>query len=361
MHLKSILPDHLILWLEPGDRTMLPTSIVSQLKTGLLAGPGAQKYWRSLQLQYPSIHWQLLSGESLEQQMISCNTDRLWWYRPHAVTYHWDPYIFYQLTAGLDAILTLAIEEASNDSPGIALNPFNRLGTRTSPFNVWRPLGLGLISKEWIRKITVDQISQDFSATFPAEWDVAGIPQRSLNPIPGKRALFLDRDGVLNKRLPADYVKHPGEFEWLPNTWKAVRRLSTRFDYVFIVTNQQGIGKGLMSSDDLDVIHMQMLDALRNSKARVDGIYHCAGLSFENPPCRKPNTGMAWEAKTAFPDFSWSRSWMAGDAISDLIFGLRLGMQTAAIMEHANQKVAMLSDRISPDLYAFARSFKDLI
>ena len=358
MHLKSSLPDTLFLWLEPGDKPMLPTSLVSHLKTVVLNGPGVAKYRSSLPQQYPSITWKVLATDPVERNFTSDTPRYIWWYRPHLATYHWDPYIFYQLKDGLHADLTLAVEEVPGEMPHIALNPFNRLVPDSSHFNGWQILRLGLISKDLVKSHQSVLMSQELSTSWPATWDVAGLPQRSLNPIYDKSAVFIDRDGVLNHRLPGDYVKKPEEFEWLPNTWKAVRRLSTRFDYLFIVTNQQGVGKGLMSGADLDVIHMQMLEELQNSKARVDGIYQCIGLSFENPPCRKPNTGMAWEAKEAFPDFSWSRSWMAGDTLSDLTFGLRLGMRVGAIMDHANSGEALLADRVCPDLYAFARSFK---
>jgi histidinol-phosphate phosphatase family protein len=93
------------------------------------------------------------------------------------------------------------------------------------------------------------------------------------NEIDGSWTLFLDRDGVINRKLPNDYVKHLSEFEFLPEVLKALKALSLRFETIVVVTNQQGIGKGLMTEEELLVIHQHMVAQVFEHDGRIDGIY----------------------------------------------------------------------------------------
>jgi len=141
----------------------------------------------------------------------------------------------------------------------------------------------------------------------------------------------LDRDGVINRKLEGDYVKTPEEFEILPNVGEALGILSTMFGRIVIVTNQQGIGKELMTHDDLSKIHEKMIDQLSYDGARIDEIYYCPDLDYENSPNRKPNPGMAFRAKGDFPEIDFRKSIMIGDSSSDIEFGNKLKMITIRI------------------------------
>jgi histidinol-phosphate phosphatase family protein len=144
--------------------------------------------------------------------------------------------------------------------------------------------------------------------------------------------LFLDRDGVINVHLVDDYVKTWEEFAFMPNTQASIAQLRTIFKYIFVVTNQQGIGKGLMSEADLAHIHQNMSAdlALYNptSLPIIDKIYHCPSLKSSNDICRKPHIGMALQAQKEFPDVDFQKSLMIGDSISDMEFGKNAGMLT---------------------------------
>ena len=85
--------------------------------------------------------------------------------------------------------------------------------------------------------------------------------------------LFLDRDGVINVKLDERYVQNPTEFEFIPGAEKAIALLSTIFKRILIVTNQQGIGKGLMTENDLNFLHDYMITVLAKSKGRIDKVY----------------------------------------------------------------------------------------
>ena len=138
--------------------------------------------------------------------------------------------------------------------------------------------------------------------------------------------LFLDRDGVINKKLDGDYVKTIDEFEFLPNALEAIQVFSNRFHKIVIVTNQQGISKRLMTEDDLHKVHQHLLQEVHNNGGRIDAIFHAPQLAEENSIMRKPNIGMALQAKEEFPSIDFKKSIMAGDSISDIEFALNANM-----------------------------------
>lgn len=142
--------------------------------------------------------------------------------------------------------------------------------------------------------------------------------------------LFLDRDGVINKHIPDGYVKNWDEFEFLPGVLEAFEILSVYFKTIVIVTNQRGVGKRLMTEDELINIHERMTSEIRQYGGRIDKIYYCTDINMDNPN-RKPNSGMALQAKNDFPCIEFKESIMIGDGQSDIEFGNRLGMKTVLI------------------------------
>jgi len=147
----------------------------------------------------------------------------------------------------------------------------------------------------------------------------------------GDWTLFLDRDGVINRRLIDDYVKKPEEFEFLPKVLESIAIFSKIFKHIFIVTNQQGIGKGLMSEADLEIIHRKMIQEIETKGGRIDKVYYCPDLASSNSKNRKPEIGMALQAQKDFPDIDFSKSLMVGDSKGDIKFGKNAGMITVFI------------------------------
>lgn len=143
--------------------------------------------------------------------------------------------------------------------------------------------------------------------------------------------LFLDRDGVINQRLIGDYVKRPEELILLPEVGKAIFLLNQWFRKIVLVTNQQGIGKGLMTVEDLNNIHEALRKQLVQRGAVIHDIQYCPDLADQQPNCRKPNGAMALAAQAKDPDIDFKRSVMVGDMPSDIEFGNRLGMTTVLI------------------------------
>ena len=140
--------------------------------------------------------------------------------------------------------------------------------------------------------------------------------------------LFLDRDGVINKKIPHDYVKTIPEFIFLDGVCEAIEKCSQVFKYIIMVTNQQGIGKGLMTDNDLSVIHEYMQKKLNY---RIHKIYYAPQLEIEQSEMRKPAIGMALQAQKDLPDIDFAKSVMVGDSSSDMLFGKNAGMKTVFI------------------------------
>ncbi len=137
--------------------------------------------------------------------------------------------------------------------------------------------------------------------------------------------LFLDRDGVINEKRENDYIKNWSEFSFTYRARESLAILSTLFDKIIIVTNQRGVGRGLMKEIDLQYIHERMLEEVNISAGRIDKIYYCTDV-LNNSEFRKPNIGMAIRAKLDFPSIDFKKSVMIGDSLSDMHFGRKLGM-----------------------------------
>lgn len=169
--------------------------------------------------------------------------------------------------------------------------------------------------------------------------------------------LFLDRDGVINRRLTNDYVKSPDEFELIPGVAKALKDLSKRFGRIIVASNQQGIGKGLMTETDLEKVHEKMLSLISNAGGRIDAVFFASSLAHEQSIMRKPNIGMGLAARKKFPEIHFKHSIMAGDSIGDVQFGKRLGMKTVLIGDAISiaKMHPKLVDYHFPDLYSFSK------
>ncbi len=135
------------------------------------------------------------------------------------------------------------------------------------------------------------------------------------NVVPKGAAVFVDRDGTLNEDM--GYVTTPEQFILIEGVPEAIARLNQLGIYVFIVTNQSAIGRGLMTPRELDLIHAKFLDHLQPFGGYVDGLFYCPHHPEEGCMCRKPQIGMIQQAVERFsPDLS--HSFLIGDKKSDL-------------------------------------------
>lgn len=138
--------------------------------------------------------------------------------------------------------------------------------------------------------------------------------------------LFLDRDGVVNTRIFDGYVRTWSEFEFVAGALQALRTLAQWAPRIVIVTNQQGIGKGLMTANDLVDIHERMRLAVSEAGGRIDAVQFCPHLGSDACDCRKPNIGMATDYLDAHPEIDSRLSAMVGDTEADIEMGTRLAI-----------------------------------
>ena len=139
--------------------------------------------------------------------------------------------------------------------------------------------------------------------------------------------LFLDRDGVINVEKNEDYIRNWDEFQFYEASLQALPILAKIFKTIVITTNQKGIGKGLMTHEDLSSIHEQMQMRIKAIGGRIDQVFYCPDLDNHSPN-RKPQPGMAFQAKLEFPSIQFDQSIMVGNRISDMQFGRNAGLHT---------------------------------
>ncbi len=145
------------------------------------------------------------------------------------------------------------------------------------------------------------------------------------------RTVFLDRDGVLNRKAPeGEYVSRWDLFHPLPGVADALRMLREAGLRVYVVTNQRGVALGLYGMEDVEALHARMSSELESHGARIDGFFVCPH-DRDACTCRKPGVGLFEQARALHPEIAWETSVMVGDSISDVEAGARLGMRTIFI------------------------------
>lgn len=138
-----------------------------------------------------------------------------------------------------------------------------------------------------------------------------------------RRAIFLDRDGVINHNRP-DHIKSWAEFIFLPRTFEALRRLAASDFLAVVVTNQSGVNRGSLSEETLREIHSQMMVEIQRQDGRIDAVYFCPHKPEESCDCRKPRTKMFRDAEREL-GIDLAGSYMIGDAMADVEAALAIG------------------------------------
>lgn len=210
--------------------------------------------------------------------------------------------------------------------------------------------GIYLLSRSWLSGLELPEIFsfeteilQRFASTENIFGDVQDVPfidigipidyeksqsylPEHLSLIKKDKFLFLDRDGVINTLREKDYVKSIGEFEFLGDVLLELPLIAKEFKHIFIVTNQQGIGKGLMSESDLDGIHQKMKASFLERGVSISEIYYCPHLIKDACECRKPKPGMLDQAKQQFPELLFAQSVLIGDSAVDMKMSEKRGL-----------------------------------
>ena len=150
------------------------------------------------------------------------------------------------------------------------------------------------------------------------------------------KAIFFDRDGVVNERILGGYIRSWDEFRFLPDVADTLKEVKDRGYIAIIITNQRGVGLGLMTESDLQDIHKQMQkELLDRSGVEFDDIISCTDANDESGR-RKPSPAMLLEAQVKY-NIDMEASWMIGDTASDIEAGSRAGTKTAFLLnEHGS-------------------------
>jgi len=155
-------------------------------------------------------------------------------------------------------------------------------------------------------------------------------PPLDLHSIDKSWTVFIDRDGVINYEKENEYIKSWQEFKFYEGALEAFQKFSSKFGKIIIISNQRGVGKALMSENDLVDIHQQMKSQVNKAAGRIDNIYYCISTDVKHPN-RKPNPGMFFLAKKDFPDIDLSKSIMIGNKPSDMLAGRNAGIYTVFV------------------------------
>lgn len=144
------------------------------------------------------------------------------------------------------------------------------------------------------------------------------------------KAVFLDRDGVIDRNRD-DYVKSWEEFEFLPGSLDAVRRLTETGYRIVVVTNQSAIGRGILARRAVEDINTAMVDRVRLTGGRIDAVLFCPHRPEDNCNCRKPSPGLLKRA-AAWLDLDLAGSFLVGDHIADLEAGRAAGCTNILVL-----------------------------
>jgi len=148
------------------------------------------------------------------------------------------------------------------------------------------------------------------------------------------KAVFLDRDGVINKERK-DYVKTINELEIFPNISKCIKELKKNNYLVIVITNQSAINRGLTNLQKINDIHNKIQTFLETFNTKIDAFYICPHRPDENCLCRKPHSQMIIQASNDF-DIDLQSSWMIGDNDSDILAGKNAGCKNIKIENNSN-------------------------
>lgn len=169
-------------------------------------------------------------------------------------------------------------------------------------------------------------------------------------------AVFLDRDGVLNRKPPrAEYVRSWSEFEWLPGAREALRLLTERGYLILIVSNQAGIARHALTEGSLGAIHTNMITEAAQAGARIDRVYHCPHGWTDECECRKPRPGMLYQAQHDW-NLDLSRTCVIGDDERDALAAASAGCPSMLVTEDRSLLDIVQSLRWSTDVTYWAQS-----
>ncbi|MFO7980235.1 MAG: HAD family hydrolase [Candidatus Aminicenantes bacterium] len=180
-----------------------------------------------------------------------------------------------------------------------------------------------------------------------------------------KRAVFLDRDGNINKD-----VGYPNSYKQIniyPYSYEAVRKINKAGFLAIVITNQSGVGRGLIKEEALKEIHQKMKKSFLKNKARLDGMYYCPHYIDSSIPkyqkdcrCRKPHPGLALKAAREF-NINLSDSYMIGDKVEDILFGKNIKAKSILVLTGFGKDSRVQLDKMNIEPAYVAKNLLDAV
>jgi D,D-heptose 1,7-bisphosphate phosphatase len=163
------------------------------------------------------------------------------------------------------------------------------------------------------------------------------------------KAIFLDRDGVINKEV--SYLSNPDMFEFIEGSIEALKILKQKMFLLIVITNQAGIARGFFTEEILNTIHNKMTKILIQNGVKLDDIYYCPHHpDFTGPcECRKPNPGMIYKAKSKY-NIDLTQSYMVGDTLNDIQTGKTTNCKTVLLLTGYGKEEQKKIGSIKPDM-----------
>jgi len=146
------------------------------------------------------------------------------------------------------------------------------------------------------------------------------------------QVVFLDRDGVINQDPKEKYYVHDwSEFQFIPDSINAAKLLQDHHYRLFVISNQAGVGRGMVKQSELDNITTHMLKVFREAEVNIEGVFYCTHQRDEGCGCRKPQTELYTKAISGL-DVDFKQSFVIGDSERDIEAGKRLGCKTILVL-----------------------------
>lgn len=170
-----------------------------------------------------------------------------------------------------------------------------------------------------------------------------------MKKIEKKKAIFLDRDGVINKEV--GYLSNPDDFEFIEGSIEALKILKQKGYLLIVITNQAAIARGYITEKILEIIHEMMSRRLKQKGVELDDIYYCPHHpDFTDPcDCRKPNPGMILKAELKH-NIDLANSYMVGDTLNDVQTGKTAKCKTVLVLTGYGKKEQNDISQIIPDM-----------
>ena len=210
----------------------------------------------------------------------------------------------------------------------------------------------GYVSTEYIKDMGTPK------RLLKVERDINSGKVESLKKQTPKVAIFLDRDGTINKEV--DHLSNIAQFELIEGVGEAICQINAVGILVVVVTNQPVVARGDLKESELQIIHNKMDTLLGKQGAYIDKLYYCphhTDSGFENEvvelkfdcDCRKPKTGMFEQAKEDL-NIVLEKSWMVGDSYRDILAAQSAGMKSVLVQTGYAGKDSCKN--VNPDLFA---------